>query len=69
MQVYDPNPGRRDDTFIAFGTDAPTKPTTFEHNLAIGAHRVRGFFRAAYSPGEVPAEARLGKNLASVLHQ
>jgi hypothetical protein len=66
VQVYDPNRGRRDDTFITFGTDTPTKPTTFEHNLAIGDHRVRGFFRAAYRPDDVPTEARLGKDLASV---
>jgi hypothetical protein len=62
VQVYDPNRGRRDDIFIAFGTDDPHKPTTFEHNLDIGGHRVRGFFRAAYSPDQVPAEGASAKN-------
>ncbi|MGR6320652.1 hypothetical protein Q2K19_22550 [Micromonospora soli] len=54
VQVYDPNRGRRDDTFISFDTGAPTKPTTFEHNLGIGETLVRGFFRAAYTPDHVP---------------
>jgi hypothetical protein len=55
LRVYDPNRGRRDDTFIAFNTDAPTRATTFEHNLGLGNRPVRGFFRAAYTPGAIPA--------------
>lgn len=54
VQVYDPNRGRRDDTFIAFDTAAPDRATTFEHNLGLGDRRVRGFFRAAYTPREIP---------------
>lgn len=55
VEVYDPNRGRSDGTFIAFDTGNPTKPTTFDHNLDIG-NRVRGFFRAAYRPADVPPE-------------
>jgi hypothetical protein len=55
LQVYDPNRGRRDDIFIAFGTDVPTRPTVFEHNLGID-HAVRGFFRAAYRPEKVSTD-------------
>jgi hypothetical protein len=54
VHVYDPNRGRRDDIFIAFDKGHPTRPTSFEHNLGIGASRVRGFFRAAYMPSRVP---------------
>lgn len=54
VRVYDPNRGRRDDIFISFDTGTPTKPTMFEHNLGIGETRVRGFFRAAYTPDHVP---------------
>jgi len=53
LRVYDPNRGRRDDILIAFDTATPAEPTTFEHNLGLGQRRVRGFFRAAYSPSEV----------------
>jgi hypothetical protein len=52
MLVYDPNQGRRDDIYIRFQADAPTRPTVFEHNLGI-EHPVRGFFRASYA-GSVP---------------
>jgi hypothetical protein len=62
VQVYDPNRGRRDDIFIAFDTGTPTKPVTFEHNLGIGDHRIRGFFRAPYSPDQVPAEGASTEN-------
>ncbi|MEV6305597.1 hypothetical protein AB0M02_39705 [Actinoplanes sp. NPDC051861] len=55
LRVYDPNRGRRDDTFIAFDTGAPARATTFGHNLGIGGNRVRGFFRAAYRPRRVPS--------------
>ncbi|MFD0743923.1 hypothetical protein ACFQ1L_20435 [Phytohabitans flavus] len=54
LRVYDPNRGRRDDIFIAFDTAAPGRPTTFAHNLGLGRRRVRGFFRAAYSPATLP---------------
>ena len=55
VRVYDPNQGRRDDISIAFDVNHPTRPTQFEHNLAIGQHPVRGFFRTAYAPAKVPA--------------
>jgi hypothetical protein len=48
MLVYDPNRGRRDDVTIAFDTSTPSRPTRFEHNLAIGGRPVRGFFRTGY---------------------
>jgi hypothetical protein len=54
LQVYDPNRGRRDDIFIGFDAASPTQSTTFEHNLGIGERRVRGFFRAAYTPDGIP---------------
>jgi hypothetical protein len=54
VRVYDPNRGQRDDIWIRFDTSTPTKATTFAHNLGIG-HRVRGFFRTAYTPSTPPA--------------
>jgi hypothetical protein len=54
MSVYDPNQGRRDDSYLRFRTDTPTRPTSFEHNLGIG-RPVRGFFRAAYARSTPPA--------------
>jgi hypothetical protein len=54
LKVYDPNRGRRDDVFIAFDTSARARTTTFEHNLGLGRRRVRGFFRAAYTPATLP---------------
>jgi hypothetical protein len=55
VRVYDPNRGRRDDVFIGFGTAAPDRATDFDHNLGLGRRRVRGFFRAAYTPDDAPA--------------
>ena len=55
VAVYDPNRGDRDDIAIGFDTSTPTKPTTFTHNLGID-HQVRGFFRAAYSPRDLPQD-------------
>jgi hypothetical protein len=54
VRVYDPNRGRQDDIFIRFDSRSPTRPTTFEHNLGIGERRVRGFFRGAYTPDDLP---------------
>ncbi|GFJ94909.1 hypothetical protein [Phytohabitans rumicis] len=54
VRVYDPNRGRRDDVFIAFDAGAPAKPTSFAHNLGLGQRPIRGFFRAAYTPHDVP---------------
>ena len=53
VDVYDPNSAGRDDITITFDTAAPTEPTTFTHNIGIG-HPVRGFFRAAYAPSNLP---------------
>jgi hypothetical protein len=53
VRVYDPNRGQRDDIWIRFDTSAPTRPTTFAHNLDIG-HPVRGFFRTSYAPSTPP---------------
>ncbi|MEU4245531.1 hypothetical protein [Actinoplanes sp. NPDC026619] len=55
IQVYDPNRGPRDDTFIAFDAGAPDRATSFEHNVGIGDRRIRGFFRAGYRPSSVPS--------------
>ena len=54
VRMYDPNRGRRDDVFIGFDTGTPAKPTAFEHNLGLSRRRVRGFFRAAYTPHDIP---------------
>jgi hypothetical protein len=51
--VYDPNSGQSDGIYIRFDPRAPTKPTTFTHNINIG-HAVRGFFRSAYAPDTPP---------------
>jgi hypothetical protein len=53
VAVYDPNRADQDDIIIRFDIATPTEPTTFAHNLGI-AHPVRGFFRAAYSPSDLP---------------
>ncbi|GAA0558612.1 hypothetical protein GCM10010172_47050 [Paractinoplanes ferrugineus] len=54
VRVYDPNRGRRDDTFIAFDTGTPGHARTFDHNLGLGDRPVRGFFRAGYRPRRIP---------------
>jgi hypothetical protein len=54
VRVYDPNHGRRDDIVIGLDTATPAKPAVFEHNLGLGQRRIRGFFRAAYSPHDPP---------------
>jgi len=54
VSVYDPNRAGRDDIHIRFDTGDPTRPTRFEHNLGIGRHEVRGFFRTVYRPAAVP---------------
>jgi len=51
--VYDPNSGPADGVHIRFSTAAPTKPTTFAHNMNL-AHPVRGFFVTGYSPVSPP---------------
>ena len=38
VKVYDPNRGQRDDISIRFNASAPTKATTFEHDLGL-SHR------------------------------
>jgi hypothetical protein len=48
IQVYDPNRGNDDGTFLRFDTSQPTARTAFAHNLGLG-RPVRGFFRAAYT--------------------
>jgi hypothetical protein len=53
VRVYDPNRGQDDDTTIRFDAGTPTKATVFDHNLGL-SHRVRGFFRASYSPVTPP---------------
>jgi hypothetical protein len=53
VRVYDPNSGRNDGISIRFDPRAPTRATTFAHNLNI-AHPVRGFFRTAYAPATPP---------------
>jgi hypothetical protein len=55
VSIYDPNRAGRDDIYIRFDTRDPTRPTRFEHNLGIGRHDVRGFFRTAYRPAALPA--------------
>jgi hypothetical protein len=54
LRVYDPNRARRDDVAITFDTSAPATATRFEHNLAIGGRRVRGFFRTGYRQHRSP---------------
>ena len=54
VDVYDPNQAGQDGVTIAFDTSDPTRPTRFEHNLAI-SYPVRGFFRTGYSPATPPA--------------
>lgn len=49
LWVYDPNRGQRDDVSLRFTVTAPTKPTTFDHDLGLDVP-VRGFFRTAYTP-------------------
>ena len=49
LDVYDPNSGQDDGVSISFDTRAPTKATTFTHNVDI-SHPIRGFFRTAYAP-------------------
>ena len=53
VRVYDPNSGQSDGIYIRFDPRAPTRPTTFAHNLDI-SHPVRGFFRTAYAPARPP---------------
>ncbi len=53
VRVYDPNSGQDDGVTIGFDTSDPTRATTFASNVDIG-HRVRGFFRTAYSPVPPP---------------
>ena len=53
VRVYDPNRGQDDGIYLRFDPRAPTKPTTFAHNLGIG-NPVRGFFRTAYAPATPP---------------
>jgi hypothetical protein len=53
LRIYDPNRGRDDDVWITADTGAPTRATTFRHNLGI-SHPVRGFFRVDYLPVTPP---------------